>query len=261
MISRRHGYYLLIAALMIAGVIYGIGVIQENRRDRRIVDNIALLQPLIGIGAQDSFHEQVEKITDFVWANSLHRIDADFRVIQDHPDRQAGLIRAYATGESMEKPHLECATRSNIVERILWGRGYKTRSVATWRPDQKLSSHTFLEVWNESGGRWEITDPDHHLYWFDNVEKRRAGIEDLMRFPIERFQLCNTTEGCPAPSLMNNPTLIGKMAALFGVAVIRDHAAGTRILYQNKARFDLDRTGFCTRFDKYCRDPRILVTN
>ncbi len=235
----------------------GIQAVQDTVRERRVDAKIAALAPLAGVGEKDSFHEQVDKITGFVWSNSLHRIDADFRKIQNRTDLQADLLRGYATGEIAEKPHLECSTRSGVVERMLWNRGYKTRSVATWRQDERLSSHTFLEVWNDAESHWEITDPDHNFYWFDTIKKRRAGIEDLMRFPVARFQICNEAEGCPSASLMRDQKLIDKMAALFGVAVIRDHAAGTRTLYHNQSRFDLSR--FCERFDKYCRDRRVSV--
>jgi hypothetical protein len=234
-------------------------LIKEKIRDKETERKIARLESLTGIGEKDSFHQQIDKITDFVWSNSVHRIDNSFRAIQGFVDLQADLLRAHAMGETPEKPHLECSTRSNLVEHMLWNRGYKTRSVAVWRSDERMSSHTFLEVWNDAGNHWEITDPDHNFYWFDKLENRRAGIEDLMRFPVTRFQLCNMAEGCPAPSLMQDQALIDRMAALFGVAVVWDHDKGTRVLYHNADRFDL--APFCKRFGKYCRDRRVMIAS
>jgi hypothetical protein len=247
------------AATILVFAAMAIDLMKEKIRDNETDRKIAMLDSLTEIGEGDSFHRQVDKITNFVWSNSLHRIDDDFRKIQNRTDLQAGLLRAHAMGETPEKPHLECSTRSSLVEHMLWNRGYKTRSVATWRSDKRMSSHTFLEVWNGTNHHWEITDPDHNFYWFDTLENRRAGIEDLMRFPITRFRLCTIAEGCPAPSLMRDRALLGRMAALFGVAVVWDREADTRVLYHNADRFDL--TPFCGRFGKYCRDRRVMVAS
>ena len=69
-----------------------------------------------------------DAVRSFITANSIHKIDDEFR-----KGEHAAKLVAYAKGKSAEPAHMECATRSNLLQHVFNEMGYRTRKVADLR--------------------------------------------------------------------------------------------------------------------------------
>lgn len=212
------------------------------------------------------FDARMDALRTFVTTHSIHKIDELFKSYWKDSQEIARRTLLYAKGESDEKPHLECSTRSGMMGAFIKGLGYRTRPVVVFgMKDGSLLSHTFLEAQNPDTGKWQVQDPDLDLFYIVKETNERASIEDLIRLDIDSIQPCNSSGACGWDIKSHEDFPATKMHRYMGIASINDYQMDDRPLLVNSKRFDLEHTfiykdkegTFCEHLKKNCRDEII----
>jgi hypothetical protein len=124
----------------------------------------------------------------FIKKNSIHKTDEGFK-----RGGYAKKLIAFAKGEATEPPHMECATRTNLLNHVLKEMGYRTRKISIFDTETNLRSHTFLDVWNDDSQRWQTHDPDRDIWWRDRTGQSVSLVDYAER--LEEIEPCSP-EGC-----------------------------------------------------------------
>jgi hypothetical protein len=150
----------------------------ESRRQQHVQEIVAMI-------GRDATPDAART---FITANSVHKTDAEFR-----KGEHAAKLIAYAKGKSAEPAHMECSTRSNLLQHVLNEMGYRTRKVAIFDTDTNMESHTLLDVWNATARRWETQDADFGIWWQD-LKGNRVSLADYAQKP-DKIVPCSA-KGC-----------------------------------------------------------------
>jgi hypothetical protein len=111
--------------------------------------------------------EQIRIAREFIFQHSLHKIDAEHdRYGLDTPAVLGMLLHHQQTGQ--EPPHLSCGPRALAMKAVLDALAIESRVVQVFSDDfDVVSSHTFLEVYDDDAHRWVVHDPDYDLSYVD----------------------------------------------------------------------------------------------
>jgi hypothetical protein len=147
---------------------------------------------ILGLKATPDFHQRIDKVRTFINDNSTHKIDAAFWANHGNLTAFAFGLLAHAKRDARERVHMECSTRTNIMNRILQRLGYETRVVAIFNSRSNLESHSFLEVINSETGGWETQDADYDIYWRNSASGERISLADRAE-AIDDIEPCGRT--------------------------------------------------------------------
>jgi hypothetical protein len=167
------------AGLVAVTVIYlGVSTVLESRSERLLQDRAEEIIALAAIPSEADFHQTVDGVRTFINDHSQTKIDAAFRAMIGDSVAFADGIIAHARDPSVERVHMECSTRTNLMGRVLRRMGYETRTIAIFKTKGRYSSHTFLDVLNPETKGWETQDPDYDLYWTSLSSKKRVSLAE-----------------------------------------------------------------------------------
>lgn len=227
-----------IALVLAAGAGYGAKAVMEARFQAEVTEGAERVITMAGVVPGMPLDEQVDRLREFISRNSIHEIDDEFYSYWHDLPLVMDRMTAFADGQGLP-PHLECASRSEVLEAVLARLGYDTRAVVLYEPAEDFPSHTFLEVLNPATQMWQIQDADYDVYWVKRDNGARASIYDLIAAPFEAVAPCNSA-ACGWPILSWEEKDVEKLRTYLGLAVIVDRDKGFRPLLVNQTRFDLE---------------------
>lgn len=223
------------------------------------------LTDMIRLPDDASFHEKADGVRQFLSKNSIHQIDDEFYRYWHSMPALMAMIGQHAENPQSYKPHMECASRSMTMFWMLRALGIRTRAVVIYRADDINRSHTFLEVYNPETQKWEIQDPDQNAYWIFTESGERAGVEDLLTYPVdETFLPCQSPDEC---GYWDRVRII---VPYFNLASIIDMEAGQHPILVNTDRFPDNarafyraglETSYCALFAGDCYEEIIELRN
>ena len=183
----------LIALVLVAGVGFGAKAVKEAMFQAEVTKRAERTITMAGVTTGMPFDEQLDRLREFVSRNSIHEIDDEFYSYWHSLPLLMDRMTAFADGQGLP-PHLECASRSEVLEAVLARLGYDTRNVVLYEPAEDFPSHTFIEVFNPATRAWQIQDADYDVYWVKRASGARASIYDLIAAPLDAVAPCNGTD-------------------------------------------------------------------
>jgi hypothetical protein len=169
----------IVAMLAAAAVIVvAVRAALDWREKRAMDERVDAIIMATNIPPSSDFRHRVDAVRTFINDHSQDKIDAAFRAMDGDGAAFSDGILAHAHDPSIERVHMECSTRANLMGRVLRRMGYETRTIALFKTKGKYSSHTFLDVLNPATGRWETQDPDYDLYWISNSSHDRVSLAE-----------------------------------------------------------------------------------
>ena len=122
------------------------------------------------------FHSETERIDfirDWVYRNSIHKIDAEHdQYAGDTPRILFMLWRSYQTSKNYS--HLSCGPRAHVMKAILDDLQIPNRIIMIFADNYfEINSHTFLEVFDRDTQNWEVQDPDFDISYIDIHNRKR----------------------------------------------------------------------------------------
>jgi hypothetical protein len=166
---------------------------------------------MLDLAVLPDFHQRLDKLRTFINDHSSHKVDKVFWANHGNADVFAAGVLAHAKGMAAEPVHMECSTRTNLMNSILQALGYDTRVVAIFNSRTNLNSHSFLEVMNPETKRWETQDADYDIYWRSKGSGERMSLAEAAQ-SIDDIEPCGrnacgwgqaSREGIKARKLMD----------------------------------------------------------
>ena len=122
------------------------------------------------------FHSEAERIDfirDWVYRNSIHKIDAEHDEYASDISRVLSMLwRSHQT--SKDYPHLSCGPRAYAMKAILDDLRIPNRIIMIFADNYfEINAHTFLEVFDRDTRNWELQDPDFDIYYIDVHNQKR----------------------------------------------------------------------------------------
>jgi hypothetical protein len=257
--SRRFAVAFAAGLVAITVIYLGVRAVIESRSETRLEDRVEEIIGLAAIPPKADFHQTIDRVRTFINDHSQTKIDAAFRAMIGDSVAFADGIIAHARDPSVERVHMECSTRTNLMGRVLRRMGYETRTIALFKTKGRYSSHTFLDVLNPETRRWETQDPDYDLYWTSLSSKTRVSLAEAAE-KLEDLQPCGRrTCGWDLVSRDGNAakSLIDKLDILSVTSKERDVRYSVYTARANvKQSFAIGgKTGtYCEVMAKRCRD-------
>ena len=153
-----------LSACVLSGAIWLIGKTHfEGRREAKLSGQVNEIVSLMGMPAAAPFDATVDTVRIFINDHSQTRIDDAFHAMRGNTSAFAAGIIAHAKDPKVERVHMECSTRANLMTRILRQMGIETRMISIFRTRDDFSSHSFLDVYNPDVRKWQTVDPDYDL--------------------------------------------------------------------------------------------------
>lgn len=117
----------------------------------------------------------LDRVRSFVFTHSVHDETAEKR------EDPAIAIWNHHEGKN-SPPVLKCGSRARVMKELLDRLDIRNRIVHIFTDERVIvSSHTFLEAYNDDFQSWEIQDPDYDIYYIRNDESRqRLSVIDLI---------------------------------------------------------------------------------
>lgn len=140
----------------------------------------AEIYDLSAVDKAKGFHAKMDTLMAFVHNNSVHNIDDEFWDDFRNKPRTLDKLLAHARGESTEKPHMECSTRSKLLLPLARKAGFEGHMVDMFKYHPEYLSHKVVEVKNPETGLWELYDPTYQIFWKNEKTGGRASIHDLV---------------------------------------------------------------------------------
>lgn len=122
------------------------------------------------------FHSETERIDfirDWVYRNSIHKIDAEHDKYASDISRVLFMLwRSHQT--SKDYPHLSCGPRAYAMKAILDDLRIPNRIIMIFADNYfEINGHIFLEVFDRDTRNWELQDPDFDIYYIDIHNQKR----------------------------------------------------------------------------------------
>ena len=244
--------------LLCAGTWGALAMLDARERSEveRAVDGLIAA---MGITDDLAFDEKADRVRTFVNGNSIHEIDDEFYSYWHDLPQVIERLLAFSEG-SGPPPHLECSSRTELMEAVFQRLGYDTRSVVLYEPAEGFPSRTFLEVQNPETGAWQMQDADFGVFWRDAATLVRASIYDLIAAPMGAVEPCNEM-GCGWTIKSPEGKKLTRIETYVGLASVLDREDHFRPLLVNELRFDLDAPQlvdddpltYCEYVEKNCR--------
>ena len=261
--NYRKGFILAAAAAIIIALSGWLGGwVIEHRRSQQYDGALRQMINLMAIPDVASTEAKFDTVRHFIHSHSRHKSDAAFWKLRGNKNLIAQGVIDHASGRTKEPVHMECSTRSSLMGNVLRKLGFKTRTVYVFdtdpKSDGKLRSHTFLDVFNPSTGKWESQDPDYDFFWSSVSEGVRISVFEAPEH-LSEIQPCDRSR-CGWDLISDEGKAIKQVHELIDVVSIVDKTTDQRIS-RFTSRADLnaefsfyDRKGtFCEVFGKLCR--------
>jgi hypothetical protein len=170
----------VVAAVLVVATLLclGLGAALDWRSEKLRADRVDEIIALMKIPPHADFHHTVDAVRIFINDHSQDKVDAAFRAMNGNQIAFADGIIAHARDPSVERVHMECSTRANLMGSVLRRLGYKTRTIGLFKTKGRYSSHTFLDVLNPKTKRWETQDPDYDLFWVSKSSGQRVSLAE-----------------------------------------------------------------------------------
>ena len=249
----------LLAAVFVTAAWIGIERFREARDDRAYDAQLERIVSLMELPAEGDVQARFDRIRSFVNDHTRHKIDAAFYALVGDKNGIAERVIAHAEGKTDDRVHMECASRTNLMSRVMRKLGYETRVVAIFDTQNGLRSHSFLDVKNPKTGQWESQDADYDLYWTSRSRRERVSVADAAE-DIDDLLPCSR-ERCGWDLVSRENIKVQKLPPYFDIVnVTRKEEDESYALYTSRA--DLKamheikgaKGGFCDIFAKRCRD-------
>lgn len=212
-------------------------VFPADKDSRAAIDKKTnLLVELLDLPPGMPFEQKIDAVRMFVWGHSVHQIDDEFYSYWPDMPQMMSRLAANALNYDSPPPHMECATRSAMMYRILDRLKIRARLVILRPSGEALNdAHTIVEVENPATKQWEITDPDLNIYWiFNDGSGRRAGVRDMLVYPLPASVTpCRKADDCGYTAQDNG------ILSRFSYANLLDLQRDENTLLINKSRFGL----------------------
>lgn len=140
---------------------------------------IAEIHDVMGVGAISDFHKKIDAVRMAVHANSVHKIDDEFRAKWKTGGLEEDFLK-HLKKESPVPAKMECSARSAMAADVLRYAGYHVRQVVVYNVTTGLNSHTFIDVLNPETDKWETQDPDFNIYWRNAKTKERVSYAEVV---------------------------------------------------------------------------------
>ncbi len=255
--------------LIVATLGFTIDTIRDEHKRKKEIAAYAPLVSLININQDDDFDTITDKVRLFINKNSIHKIDEEFRSHWGDHATIGKKIYNYATQKNDTPVHLECSSRRAVMERILQGLGYRTRSVDLYSHTPEYAAHSLLEVKNPETDTWVAQDPGFNIFWKLKATNKRISMVDIVKYGAEKVSPCHTKTMCgweiegfgeqAKPADLKNH---------LGMAVTIDRQENIRNLYYNPKIFPIKKTqpiknkgemSYCQYRKKNCRGEIVNV--
>lgn len=182
-----------------------------------------------GLTGSDRF----DYVREFVNDNSIHSIDDEFDQYAFSEEKVMPLLWGNYQGEN-RKPHLSCGPRTYAMKQILEALGHEARVVDIF--SGPAQSHTFLEVYDEVAGAWQIQDPDFNVTYRASDGQRLSAVELVTR-PGNDVHMVGDVDERLRENVVGLPNY-------YRAALIRDTYDGRRATFiYNPDRFDATEDG------------------
>lgn len=181
---------------------------------------------------------RLAQVRHWVYDNSVHRIDAEHAAYAFQTSKVIPLLWNARRGV-VDPPHLSCGPRAYAMKAILSRLHIDSRVIEVFTSvvTSSLQSHTFLEVWNEETGRWEIHDPDYDLTYIDRETREAVDIHRLVfGNPDGVLPISESGEGWEQLKMTQFKTQF-----LQSVLYRYDYDGRDAVLMVNSDRFDLSK--------------------
>ena len=229
-------------------------------RTAAVSDGVVQLLTLAGVRSDMPFDEQVDRVRSFINTNSVHEVDDEFYSYWHDLPVVIGRMAAFSLGTALP-PHMECASRAELMQAVLEQLGFDTRTDVVYAPADGYPSHTFLGVLNPATGQWQAQDPEFNVFWMQASTGRRASVHDLISGELGAVVPCIAPGECGWAVETAEGKRVEKLRDYLGLAAIIDREKGLRPLLVHVGRFDIDHAHqaggkqqpFCSYVAKACR--------
>ena len=263
MIGRKRSILVAGAAILLPlGWWIGSWVIEQNR-SQQYDSALQRIINLMAIPDVASDETKLDTVRHFIHSHSRHKTDATFWKLHGNRNLIAEGVIDHASGRTEEPIHLECSSRSSLMANVLRKLGFKTRTVYVFDTDPKsegkLRSHTFLDAFNPSTGKWESQDPDYDFFWRSVNAGDRISVFDAPE-NLSEIEPCDQSS-CGWNLVSDEGRAIQPVHKLIDVVSAVDKTTNQRVS-RFTSRADLsaefsfyDRKGtFCEIFAKLCKN-------
>lgn len=234
--------YVLPAAVLLAVIVVILGVRKFPDVKADVLEQMrrAEIYDLSGVDKARTFHAKIDTLMAFVHNNSVHNIDDEFWDDFRNKPRTLDKLLAHAKGESKERPHMECSTRSKLLLPLIRKAGFEAHMVDLFMYKPQYDSHVVVEVKNPDTGLWEVYDPTYKIHWKNQNTNARASMRDLVFTPNFPFTPCLDEIRCGYGRTDHAFPVPEKVEGFFGLAVLMDDEGQGSVQLNNPERFDLN---------------------
>jgi hypothetical protein len=164
--------------------ILGLGV-EDNEWVLKIVDDI-----------QSSKHasnsELFDAVRNYIHQNSRHKEGTHYHQTRSfNTDSVLKDIYKLKHRTSDNVPDMSCSPRAWAMRRILKAMSFETRILMFYQVrNEKLFSHTVIEVKNKENDKWELHDPDVNIFFKDTVRGERVSFMAMKDMATSIYTPC-----------------------------------------------------------------------
>lgn len=269
-LSRRK---VIIAALLVLTliplslIVHGEGthLYKKYQENKKFEDLAAIFIPKCLENVNQDDHTAIQSaLRDCVNSYSQHKIDEEYFRHSKKPHFKLGQIVAYMQGEADYPPHMECSTRSRVLQRLYKTLGYETRELIVTKYLPEYNDHVQVEVFDPDQASFIVQDPSHNVSFY-NASGRPLDAIGILTTPEEHILLCAGRMSCtPEQMIEERASYIDKVAPYFGnIYVIPNYNSDKAYVAINKERFKMDEPltfrgeikAYCDVYPKRCRNP------
>ena len=237
-----------------------------------IFEEMTLLTQSIDLDWSRSKREVFIGLREFFHLNSRNIIDEEFwSYNQDHPKLLRMLIDASnsdSDSEDVKYPHMECSTRSGVLQKLLETVNINSKIVVVYAPLSGFPSHVFLEIFNSDRNSWEIYDPSYDVSYIRAGENAAAAsylsLAELIELGADGVIPCNALS-CGWGSITDTAeTKSEDLKKYLALAVRADEMGFTTFVNKTVFPFEEEflvnsvQQDFCTYRPGYCEKTVIF---
>ncbi len=220
-------------------------------------ERIGEIHDVMGVNSITDFHKKIDAVRMAVHANSVHKIDEEFRAKWGTGDLEKDFLR-YLKKQSSVPAKMECSARSAMAADILRYAGFDVRQVVVYNVTTGLNSHTFIDVLNPETNKWETQDPDFNIYWRNAKTRERVSYAEVVS-DFTAFEPC-FDRGCGWDLKDSNDRSLDRFSTGYKIVSLIDRKTKKRFsvhapdIDPNAVYIHKDKPGtFCDHVRKNCR--------
>ncbi|MAQ71733.1 MAG: hypothetical protein CL565_06025 [Alphaproteobacteria bacterium] len=206
------------------------------------------------------------RIRQCVHNNSVHNIDEEFYQHWRAPTSdKLRRILDFANGDMPEPPHMECSTRTEVLEDLYRYMGYQTKVYNVVQAADDFPGHILVEVFNPTTKEGELHDPTYNVSYNNFETGKRLNAIEVLETPLNEIAYCGNAGNCSQEEMREDEALVSdKIRDYFGFFYHKpDTGNEDGILSINKSRFDPEekfsvkgeQMTYCEKKAKNCQNP------